>query len=165
MSRLLLTYLLTPCSRDLLEKLTGSQPVKNFLELYGTRRFIIAFTSAHHLYLSCASSIQSIPPTSHFLKIHLNIIHPSTPWSSKWYLSFGFPTKILYTHLFYPIRATCFAYLNSRTLLGEQYTRSLISSLRSFIHSPLTSSHFTPNISLSNLFSSGPGTVDVIATG
>jgi len=24
-------------------------------------------------------------PTSHFLKIHLNIMHPSKPWSPKWF--------------------------------------------------------------------------------
>ena len=45
-------YLLTPCSRVLLEKLTGLQPVKNFSAFYGTRRFITAFTSAHHMSLS-----------------------------------------------------------------------------------------------------------------
>jgi len=42
----------TPWSRDLLEKLTGFQPVKNFPAFYGTRRFITAFTSARHLSLS-----------------------------------------------------------------------------------------------------------------
>ena len=48
--------------------------------------FITAFTSARHLSLSWASSIQSIPPTPHFLKSHLNIILPSKPGSSKWTL-------------------------------------------------------------------------------
>jgi hypothetical protein len=48
----LLTYLLTPWSRVLLEKLTGLQLLKKFPEFYGTRKFITAFTSAHHLSLS-----------------------------------------------------------------------------------------------------------------
>ena len=42
----LLTYLLTPCSRVLLKKLTGFQLVKKFPAFYGTRMFIIAVTSA-----------------------------------------------------------------------------------------------------------------------
>jgi len=48
----LLTYLLTPLSTVLLEKLTGSQLVKKFYAFYGTRRFITAFTRAHPLSLS-----------------------------------------------------------------------------------------------------------------
>ena len=48
----LLTYLLTPWSRALLEKLTGFQLVKKFPTFYGTRKFTAAFTSAHHLSLS-----------------------------------------------------------------------------------------------------------------
>jgi len=48
----LLTYLLNPCSRVLLEKLTGSQLVKKFPTFYGTRKFITSFTSARHLSLS-----------------------------------------------------------------------------------------------------------------
>jgi hypothetical protein len=54
-------YLLTPWSRVLLEKLTGSQLIKKLPTFYGTRRFITAFTNACYLSLSLASSIQSIP--------------------------------------------------------------------------------------------------------
>jgi len=46
------TYLLTPWSRVLLEKLTGSQPVKKLPAVSGTRKFITVFTSALHLSLS-----------------------------------------------------------------------------------------------------------------
>jgi len=80
----LFTYLLSPCSKILLKKLTSSQSVKKFRVLYGTRRFITAFASARYLPLSWVRSIQSMPPTSHFLKIHLNIIVPFTSGSSKW---------------------------------------------------------------------------------
>jgi len=47
----LLTYLLTPWSRVLLEKLTGSQLVKKFPTFYGIRKFITAFASARPLSL------------------------------------------------------------------------------------------------------------------
>ena len=56
------SYLLTPSSRVLIEKLTGFQLVQKFPTFYGTWRYITAFTSAHHLSLSWASSIQSMPP-------------------------------------------------------------------------------------------------------
>jgi len=49
-----LAHSLTPWSRVLLQKLTGSQLVKKFPAFYGTRRFITAFTSACHLSLSWA---------------------------------------------------------------------------------------------------------------
>jgi hypothetical protein len=55
------TYLLTPWSRVLLENRTGFQLVKQFLAFYGTRKFITTCTSARHLFLSWAGSIQSIP--------------------------------------------------------------------------------------------------------
>jgi hypothetical protein len=45
-------YLLTPCSRVLLQKLTGSQLVNKLPTFYGTQKFITAFTSARHLFLS-----------------------------------------------------------------------------------------------------------------
>ena len=46
------TYLLTPWSRVLLEKLASLQLVKKFPAFYGTRRFLTALTSALHLSLS-----------------------------------------------------------------------------------------------------------------
>ena len=55
-------HLLTPWRRVLREKLLGFQLVKKFPAFYGTRRFITAVISARDLYLSWASSIQSIPP-------------------------------------------------------------------------------------------------------
>jgi hypothetical protein len=70
----LLTDLLTPWSRVLLQNLTGLQLVKKFPTYDGTGRFITAFTSVHYLSLSWASSIQSIPP------------HP-TSWRSTLILS------------------------------------------------------------------------------
>jgi hypothetical protein len=48
----LLTYLITPRSGVLLEKLASSQLAKKLPTFYGTRRFITAFTSARHLPLS-----------------------------------------------------------------------------------------------------------------
>jgi len=47
----LLTYLLTAYS-IVLQKLTGSQLVKQFPTFYRTRKFISVFASAHHLSLS-----------------------------------------------------------------------------------------------------------------
>jgi hypothetical protein len=89
-----LTYFLTPWSTVLLEKLTGLQLVKKFPAFHGTRSFIAAFTTACHLSLSWASSI----PTSHFLKICLNIIFPSTS---------GVYQLVSFTKFFLPKPRTC----------------------------------------------------------
>ena len=121
-----MSYLLTPWSRVHLEKLTGSQLVKNFPTFYGTRRFITAFTSAHHLSISWVSSIQSIPPHPTFWRSILILSsHLRLGLSSGHFLS-GYPTKTLYTPLLSPIPATCPAHLIlldfiTRTTLGEQY--------------------------------------------
>ena len=58
----LITYLLIPWSRVLLEKLTGFQLVKKFPAFYGTPRFTTAFTGARYLSLSSARLIKSTPP-------------------------------------------------------------------------------------------------------
>jgi hypothetical protein len=75
------TYLVTPWSTVLLEKLTSLQLFNKFPALYGTRRFISTFTSARHLCLSWTSSVQSLPP-------------PPTIWRSNWILSFHLDRNI-----------------------------------------------------------------------
>ena len=57
------TYLLTPWNRFLLEKLTGSAASQEIPRIFGTRRFITVLTSARHLSLSWANSIQSPQPS------------------------------------------------------------------------------------------------------
>ena len=148
---------LTPWRRVLLEKLTGSQLVKKFPESYGTRRFITAFTSAHHLSLSWTSSIQSMPPhpTSWrsilILYSYLCLGLPSGLFSS------GFPTKTLYSPPLSPICATFPTHLIllkliTQKIVGEGY-KSLILPLCSFLHSPVTLSLWGSNILLNTLFS------------
>ena len=92
-------------------------------------------------------------PTSHFLKIHLNIILPSTPGYPKCsFLQVSPPKSCIRLS---PIRATCPAHLIldfiTRTILGEY--RSWSSSLCSFLHSPVTLSLMRLNILLNTLFS------------
>jgi hypothetical protein len=75
----ILTYLLSPRCRVLLEQLTGLHLVKKFPAFHGTPRFITALTSVRPLSLSWASPIQSIYPHSTswrsilILSIHLRL--------------------------------------------------------------------------------------------
>ena len=91
------TYKLTPWSRVLLEKLTGSAASQEITRIFGTRRFITVLTSARHLSLSWANSIQSSqpPPTSWrsilILSFHLRLGLPNGLFPS------GFPTRTLCT--------------------------------------------------------------------
>jgi len=92
----LLTYLLTPCCRVLLEKLTGLQLVKKFPAFHGTRRFITALTSVRHLSLSWASPIQSVyPHTTSSRSILILSTHLRLGLSRDLFPS-GFPTKTLW---------------------------------------------------------------------
>jgi len=45
-------YLLTPWSRVLLDKLTGSAASQEIHRIFGTRRFLTVLTSARHMSLS-----------------------------------------------------------------------------------------------------------------
>ena len=86
----ILTYLLTAWSRALLEKLTGfaaSQEIP----------CILWNPKVHHRThkrqppVPIPNQLHPVPTTpSHFLKIHLNVILPSTCWSPQWSLSLRF---------------------------------------------------------------------------
>jgi hypothetical protein len=83
------------------------QSLKNFPASYGTRRIIIAFTRAFHLFLSRARSFQFIPshsicPTSTvILSTQIRLDLPSGRFP------LGFPTINIYAFPFSPILATC----------------------------------------------------------
>jgi hypothetical protein len=94
--------------------------------------------------------LSQINPThtvsSYLYKIHFNIVHPPTPWSSQWSLTFWFSHQYpICIHLL-PIRATCHAQLILLNLiiviiLGEEY-EFWISSFCSVLRPPVTSSLF-----------------------
>jgi hypothetical protein len=81
-----------------LEKPTGLQLVKKFPSFYRTRRFITAFTNAHHLSLSWATAIQPISPHAItcrsilILSSHIRLDLPSGLFPD-------YPTKTLHTSL------------------------------------------------------------------
>jgi hypothetical protein len=140
----LLAYLFTPRSKVLLDMLNGSQLVKKFPQILWNPKFHHRI----HKYPSPFPIFSQLNPvhtlTSLFLKTHFNIIFPSTLGFLQWSPYLRFPHQNLYTAFPYPMRPTSpthliLLYFITRTILGEEYG-SLTSSLRSFLHSPVTSS-------------------------
>ena len=147
-------FLPTPSNTVHLEKLPVPHPVKKFPAFYGTQRFITAFTTARHLSLSSARSIQSMSP-SHFLKIHFNIILPATPKSSKWSVSLRFLHQNCVSTA--PVPQTCYMfrpYYSSFDNRNNTWWAEHITKLLVMQSSPphVTLSLLGPNIFLNTLF-------------
>jgi len=73
-----------PCSR-MLEKLAAPQLVKKFPAFYGNWKFITVFTTARHLSLSWARSIQSTPTQPFLQHPYLILVY---------HLRLGFPSGL-----------------------------------------------------------------------
>ena len=89
------TYLLTPWSRVLLEKLTGFAANQEIPRILWNPK-VHHRTHKRPPPVPILSQLHPFPINpSHFLKVHLNIILPSTSWSPQLSLSVKFPHQNL----------------------------------------------------------------------
>ena len=106
--------------RVLLEKLTGFQPVKKFPHFRESKLSL----SHSQMPTKCPYPSQLNPihtPTSHLLKIHIDIMFPYMPGPPKWSLSLRFPhqnpvhaSPISHTHYMHcPSHSSRFYQLNN----------------------------------------------------
>ena len=93
-------------------------------------------------------------PTSHLLKIHLNIILPYMPGSPKWSLFLMFPHQNLYTPLLSPDVLHSQPISFSSILSPEQYW--VRSTDHSAPHYVVSSTPLSPRPSQAQIFSSPP---------
>ena len=108
---IIIIIIINACSKVLLWKLTGSQLVKKFPTFYGKWKFITALQKpANCPHSEPHQSALALP--FHFVKIHLNIIFPSTHGSSKLSLS----SRFLHQNPVYtcPLPQTCYMPRTSR---------------------------------------------------
>ena len=69
-----IAYLLTAWKRVFLEKLTGFELVKKFPAFYGNQRFLTTLNYSPQTFPILSQDEPVHTSTSHFLKIHLNIL-------------------------------------------------------------------------------------------
>jgi hypothetical protein len=99
------------------------------------------FTRDHHQSLSHMNPFNTLP--SYFLKIHFNIILPSTPVSSEWSLYLRLSNRNFLPIYFLPIRAICPAHFSllDLAIVVSYLVKTNYEVLRGAVFSTLLSLH------------------------